>query len=148
MCKIKGLVEPSMFKSLDYEVLKNNLEYTFNPYKRYGTNKIEFEVIGDFEAIQKFTSKWNELIKVDNSKPTQAQYSFFDKFKFAIGSFLQFGFLPIAKITNKGQAELYTLYNNGIVKIKSINDKTTDVVLINMCSKELISEFKVAVDKT
>lgn len=144
---INGIVEPSIFKPLDYEVLKNNLEYTFKPYKKYGSDKIVFEVTGTFDNLQKFNSKWNELEKIESSKPAQAEYTSFEKCLFTIGNFLTFGFLPIAKITNKGQTELYTLYNNGMVKIKDVGSKVADAVLINMCIKESILEFETAVNK-
>ena len=144
---IQGIIEPLMFKSLDYEVLKNNLEYTFKPYKKHNSDKIVFEVTGIFDDLQKFNIKWNELEKIENSKPIQTEYTFFEKCLFTIGNFLAFGFLPIAKITNKGKTEFYTLYNNGMVKIKGLNSKITDAVLINMCTEEAILEFKTAVDK-
>lgn len=144
---IKGIVESLIFKPLDYEVLKNNLEYTFTPYKKYGSDKIVFEVTGSFDDLQKFNSIWNELEKIESSKPTQAEYTFFEKSLFTIGNFLKFSFLPIAKITNKGQTEFYTLYNNGMVKIKGVGSKVTDAVLINMCSSESILEFETAVNK-
>ena len=144
---MKGTIKLSMFKSLDYEVLKNNLEYAFNPYKKYGSDKIVFEVTGTLDNLQKFNSKWNELEKIESSKPNQIEYTFFEKCLFTIGNFLNFGFLPIAKITNKGQTKFYTLYNNGRIKTKDISLKTTDAVLINMCNEETILEFKIAVDK-
>lgn len=144
---LKGIIDINLFKSLDYEVLNNNLEYTFSPYKKYGSEQIVFEVTGSFNDLQKFNLKWNQLENIENSKPVQTEYTIFEKILFTIGNFTRFSFLPIAKISNKGQTELYTLYNNGFVKIQGIGAKVTDAVLINMCSEESILEFKIALDK-
>lgn len=144
---IKGMIDVSLFSKLDYEVLKNKLEYTFNPYIKIGTNKIVFEVNGNFEDLQKFNAKWNELEKIENSKPTQKEYTIFETIIFSIGAFLKLSYLPIAKITNKGNTEFYTLYNNGSVICQGKDSKVKDKIYINMCNEESFLEFEKAVYK-
>lgn len=144
---IKAYVEPEIFTKLDYEKIKLELIYSFEPYKEIRSGKIAFEVEGDFEKLQEFNKVWADIEKKENARPSQIEYSFWDKVIMKIGNRLNFAFLPIAKITNKGRTEIYTLYKNGFVKIRSVSSKVSDMVMINMCSEESIKEFKFAVDK-
>lgn len=142
---ISGQISEELFNKLDYQRLLIGLENEYKPYKLLNKDLISFKYTGTAEEINLLSKKWQEIEDEDNAKYIQLEYSFSDEKICKLGNYLNFGFLPIAKITNKGKDKIFILLKNGTV-ITNLLDKKEKNKLEDF-NEDFKIQMKIALEK-
>lgn len=145
---VSGHINEDLFNKLDYQRILIGLENGHKPYKLLNKNEICFKYTGTIKEINLFEKKWQEIEEEELSKFVQKDYTLIEKIFCKLGNKLNLNIFPIAKITNKGQTKIFTLYKNGDILINDLTKKEKIKDKIIYFDEEFKKEFKIALGKS